>query len=218
MGRALAIPVLLLSPLTADGQELDAGQLHLTADGRRVGTERFRIWRTGSTVNAVARIEIIQRAAWVVGLQTDAGFLPMQYEVDEGRVTLVSGQRFADRIRFHFTNSEGERWKEYPVEDAGAILEPGVAHHYLLLVRALREAPDGRLALLLPLVGRSVTARLASRVEDSVAIGEGSVAATLYDLEIDGASHRVWLDADDRLLRVVDPMTKREAVRAPAEG
>ncbi|WP_419949367.1 hypothetical protein [Candidatus Palauibacter sp.] len=218
MGRALAIPVLLLSPLVADGQELDAGQLHLTLDGRRVGTERFRVWRTGSTVNAVARIEIVQRAAWEVGLQTDAAFLPTQYEVHEGRATLVSGQRFADRVRFHFTSPEGERWKEYPLQDAGAILEPGVAHHYLLLVRALRDTAEGRLALLLPLVGRSVTARLAGRTEDTVAIGEGSVAATRYDVEIEGVLHRVWLDADDRLLRVVDPVTKREAVRAPSEG
>ena len=216
-GRALALPVFLLAPVAANAQELDAGHLHINVDGRRVGTERFQVWRTGSTVNAVARIEIVQQPTWEVGLQTDAELLPTRY-VMEGRGTLVAGQRFADRFRFHVTTAEGERWREYPLPDAGAILETGVAHHYLLLVLALREAEEERIALLLPAAGRSVTARLAGRAEEPVAVGEGSVAATRYDVDIDGAAHRVWLDADDRLLRVFDPVNEREAVRAPVES
>lgn len=216
MGRALAVSIFLASPHPVDAQELDAGHLHIHVDGRRVGTERFRVWRTGSTLNAIARVEIVQQPAWEVGLQTDLGLVPTRY-VMEGRETLV-GQRFADRVRFHHTNAQGERWREYPLRDAGAILEPTVAHHYLLLVRALRETAEGRLDLLLPLAGRSVTATLAGRAEEAVAIGEGSVAATRYNVEIDGAPHLVWLDADDRLLRVVDRRGGREAIRAPAES
>ncbi|WP_419161218.1 hypothetical protein [Candidatus Palauibacter sp.] len=222
IGRGLAVSTLLLAPLMLSAQELDAGHLHVRIDGRRVGTERFRVWLTGSTVNAVAAIEIAQRPAWQVGLQMDPNMRPMKYEVREGRSALVSGERFADRVRFHFVTPEGERWKErwkeYPVTDAAAILEPGVAHHYLLLVRALREAPDGRLDVLLPLAGRSVPIRLTRQSAEPVAIGQGSVAATRFDLDIEGMRHSVWLDADDKLLRVVDPRTGREAVRAPTEG
>ncbi|WP_425152731.1 hypothetical protein [Candidatus Palauibacter sp.] len=217
-GRALAVSVLLLSPLPAGAQELDAGHLQIHVDGRRVGSERFRVWRAGSTVNAVARIEIVQRPAREVGLQMDPDLLPMQYEVEEGRSVLVSGERFADRVRFQFATAGGEGWKEYMVQEVGAIVEPGVAHHYLLLVRTLREAPEGRLDVLLPLAGRSVPARLTGEGPDSVEIGEGSVAATRYDLEVDGAGLSVWLDADDKLLRVVEPGARREAIRAPVEG
>ena len=223
--RARALGALLLSPLLAGlpdplplaAQELDAGHLYLREAGRRVGTERFRVWRTGSTVNAFASVERVQRPAWQVRLQMDLDLLPVKYEVREGVSAVVSGERFPDRVRFHFATPEGERWKEYPVQDAAAILEPGIAHHYLVLVRALREAPDGRRKTILPLDGRTVTVRLTERTEARVSLGDQSVDATLYEVDVEGALHRVWLDADDRLLRVVDA-AGREALRAPPEG
>jgi len=216
---------LLLSPLLADlsappplnAQELDSGHLYLRDAGRRVGTERFRVWQTGSTVNAFATVEMVQRAAWQVRLQMDLNLLPVKYEIREGVSAVVSGERFPDRIRFHFATPEGERWKQYPVQDAAAIVERGIAHHYLILVRALREAPDGRLKAILPLDGRTVTVRLAARTEERVSLDEESVDATRYDVDMEGARHQVWLDAEDRLLRVLDA-DGREALRAPAES
>lgn len=224
-GKTRALAVLVLSPLLAhlpapvpmSAQELDAGHLYLREAGRRVGTERFRVWQTGSTVNAFASVEMLQRTAWQVRLQMDPELLPVKYEIREGVSALVSGERFPDRVRFHFATPEGERWKEYPVQDAAAILEPGVAHHYLVLVRALREAPGGRLQAILPLDGRIVTVRLTEVTQERVSLGEQSVDGTRYDVDIEGARHRVWLDADDRLLRVLDA-GGREAVRAPAGG
>ena len=219
LGALLLSPLLaaLSAPLPLSAQELDSGHLYLREEGRRVGTERFRVWRTGSTVNAVASVERVQRAAWQVRLQMDPRLLPVKYEIREGVSALVSGERFPDRIRFHFATPEGERWKDYPVQDAAAILEPGVAHHYLVLVQALRQAPDGRMKAILPLEGRSVTVRLADRTGQRVSLGEEPVDATRYDMDIEGARHRVWLDADDRLLRVLDA-GGREALRAPAGG
>ncbi|WP_420448660.1 hypothetical protein [Candidatus Palauibacter sp.] len=223
--KTRALAVLVLSPLLAhlpapvpmSAQELDAGHLYLQEAGRRVGTERFRVWQTGSTVNAFASVEMLQRTAWQVRLQMDPELLPVKYEIREGVSALVSGERFPDRVRFHFATPEGERWKEYPVQDAAAILEPGVAHHYLVLVHALREAPGGRLKAILPLDGRIVTVRLTEETQERVSLGEQSVDGTRYDVDIEGARHRVWLDADDRLLRVLDA-GGREAVRAPAGG
>ena len=219
LGALLLSPLLagLPGPVSLGAQELDAGHLYLREAGRRVGTERFRIWQTGSTVNAFANVERVQRAAWQVRLLMDLDLLPVKYEVREGVSTVVSGERFPDRVRFHFATPEGERWKEYPVQDAAAIFEPGIAHHYLVLVRALRAAPDGRLNAILPLDGRTVTARLTGRAEERVSLGDESVDATRYEVEVGGARHRVWLDADDRLLRVVDA-AGREALRAPPES
>lgn len=219
LGALLLSPLLagLPDPLPLAAQELDAGHLYLREAGRRVGTERFRVWQTGSTVNAFATVERVQRAAWQVRLQMDLDLLPVKYEVREGVSAVVSGERFPDRVRFHFATPEGERWKEYPVQDAAAIFESGIAHHYLVLVRALREAPDGRLKAILPLDGRAVTARLTGRTEERVSLGDESVDATRYEVDVEGARHRVWLDADDRLLRVVDA-AGREALRAPPEG
>ena len=211
LGALLAgLPV----PPPLNAQELDAGRLYLREDGRRVGTERFRVWRTGSAVNAFAGVERVQQAAWQVRLQLDPDLRPVKYEIREGVSALVSGERFPDRVRFHFATPAGERWKQYPVEDAAAILERGVAHHYLVLVHALTAAPDGRLTAILPLDGRAVTVRLAAQTEESVSLGDASVEATRYDVDMEGALHRVWLDAEGRLLRVLDA-EGRGAVRAP---
>ena len=183
-----------------------------------MGTERFRIWRTGSTVNAVASVEMVQRAAWQVRLQMDAGLRPMIYRILEGSAAMVTGERLPDRVRVHVSTTDGERWKEYPEQDADAILETGVGNHYLLLVWALRRNPDRPLNVLLPLEGRSVATRLAKISEVPLTVGGDSVDAMLSDVEIEGALHRVWLDENDRLLRVVDPRTGLEAVRAPADS
>ena len=108
----IVLPGLLLWPSTAAAQELDAGQLQVRVNGRRAGVERYRVWRTGSTVNAVATVERAQEEAWQVRLQMDPALLPMKYELREGQVAIVSGERFADRVRFHSVSEDGERWKE----------------------------------------------------------------------------------------------------------
>ena len=213
----ILLPGLLLWPSPGTTQELDAGQLQVRVDGRRVGVERYRVWRTGSTVNAVATVERVPEETWQVRLQMDPNFLPMKYELREGQVAIVSGERFADRVRFHSVSEDGERWKEYPVRGVRSILEIGVAHHYLLLVRILRDAPGERTEILIPTLGRAVLAQLAGQAAERVSIGEQSVAATRYDIDIDGARHSAWLDADDKLLRVVEPHTGREAVRMPTD-
>lgn len=210
--------MLLLSPAAGTSQELDAGQLQVRVNGRRVGVESYRVWRTGSTVNAVATVERAQEETWQVRLQMDPDLLPMKYELREGQVAIVSGERFADRVRFHSVSEEGERWKEYPVRGVRSILETGVAHHYLLLVRTLRDAPGQRTEILIPTLARAVVARLVGQAAEQVLIGEQSVPATRYDIDIDGAPHSAWLDADDRLLRVVEPQSGREAVRMSING
>ena len=59
------------APAPAAAQELDAGQLQVNENGRRVGVERFRIWRAGSTVNA--RQDLIVQLPRRVPAGADAG-------------------------------------------------------------------------------------------------------------------------------------------------
>ncbi|MCG8467201.1 MAG: hypothetical protein MJB57_03195 [Gemmatimonadetes bacterium] len=209
---ALALWGAIWSPLAA--QELDAGQLQWRADGRRTGVERFRVWRTGSTVNAVATIERVQGDERQIGLQLDADLVPTRYQFQEGS-SLVEGTRFADRVRFHMVSDDGERWKEFPARAVQAVIEPDVAHHYLLLLQLLRERPDG-LAIVIPSRGERALARLAGEGPDRVAVGEGSVSATRYDVEIGETRRSAWIDGEGKLLRVLDPGSGREALRLPA--
>ncbi|MDX1578642.1 MAG: hypothetical protein R3266_09155 [Gemmatimonadota bacterium] len=213
-GTALIAAAACASGLSA--QELDAGQLQLTEGGERLGVERFRIWRAGTTVNAVATVELSGGSEWQVGVQLSAELLPLKYELQGQGAPRVSGERFSDRVRFHSIDESGERWKEFPSREVQALLEDGVAHHHLVLVRVLRQANGGRATVVVPSRGEIVAARLVGEGEDRVSIGERSVSATRYDLEIGGAPRSVWLDADDRLLRVRDTASRREAIRLPA--
>jgi len=209
LAALFAFPGLVLA------QELDAGQLQWRADGRRIGVERFRIWRTGSTFNAVATIERVQGEERKIGLQMDPDLVPMKYEFRETGSPSISGERYADRVQFHTVSREGERWREFPPRSVRAIVEPGVAHHYLVLLRILEDNPGG-VAVVIPSRGERARARLTGERADRVDIGQGSVAATRYDVEIGDIQRSVWLDSDGRLLRVLDPATGREAVRLPA--
>lgn len=218
VGALLASGFLFADVTMLRGQELDAGQLQVRVEGRRVSLERYRVWQNGSTVNAVASIQRPQMEERQVRLQMDPNLVPLRYELREGRVPVVSGERFADRVRVHTVSEEGERWKEYPTRGVTAILEPGVAHHYLLVLRVLREAPGGTTEVLIPSSGRTVTARLVREIAERVPIGDGSVPATRFDIEVEETRHSAWLDSDGRLLRVVDPSSGREAVRVPDDS
>jgi len=212
-GGLLTALFALPGPILA--QELDAGQLQWRADGRRIGVERYRVWRTGSTVNAVATIERVQGEERKIGLQMDPDLVPMKYQFQEGRSPSISAERFADRVRFHTVSEDGERWREFPARSVRAIVELGVAHHYLVLLRILEGSPDD-VAVVIPSRGERVTARLIGEAADRVDIGQGSVAATRYDIEIGDMRRSAWLDSEGKLLRVLDPSTGREAVRLPA--
>lgn len=217
-GRLLTGALLVGLGLPAGGaaQEIDAGQLQLLEDGRRVGVERFRIWRAGQTVNAVANIDRPQGEEWQVGIQMDADLVPLKYGLQEGRRPLVSGDRYADRVRFHTASPEGERWKEFPPSAVGAIVEVGVAHHYFLLLHVLRAGGDG-LSAIVPTRGERVDARLVGEADDRVSVGDRTVTATRYDLDIGDDRVRVWVDAQDKLLRVANG-SGFEAVRLPPRG
>ena len=219
------------SASAAGAQDFDQGRLYLHVGGERIGTESFRVWASGSIVDAVANIEIAEQSARRVGLRMDGELRPVRYSdqgpaatapgdgAPDGATVTVTAERGPDRIRVHVfelggEDGEVESWREVPPREADVILDPSVAHHYLLLWLSLRESPEGALTALIPRERRSVSARLDGSAPDEVRVGEESVPATRYDLVIDGHPRRVWLDAEERLLRVLDPQTGREAVRA----
>lgn len=217
-GLAGSLAALAILPLGSSGQEIDAGQLQIREGGRQVGVERFRIWSAGGSVNAVATVDRGREAEWQVGIQLDGDWLPMKYELREARTPRVSGERLPDRVRFHVVSDAGERWKEYPPQTVAGILETGVLHHFYVLVRRLDGGGLSSVQVVVPTTGETAAVRLSGRASDQVSLGDRQVAATRFDLDVAGASVQVWIDADQRLLRVVDAGSGREAVREPSRG
>lgn len=201
-------------PAAAQTDDIDAGRLELREGGQRVGVENFRVWRSGSTLNAIATVESGGREAQV-GLRIGVDHRPIRFErIADGRRT-VEADWGGDRVRIHTLSEDGERWKELPSRGPGSVLEPGVGHHYLVLVHVLRESGGGRAGVIVPSRGESADARMGGESADQVTIGGRAVAATRYELRIGGSTVNVWVDAEGRLLRVHDPSTGREAIRLP---
>lgn len=219
---ATLLALLVEAPAPASAQEIDAGRLAIEEGGARVGTESYRIWRDAGTVRARARITGEGgggSGATEFLLQTDANFRPVLYKVVGNGGEAAEATLTGDRLNLHVTTSGGERWKEFLARGSVAILEPRVAHHYLLVIRALREAaPGSRITVIVPTRTEQTPLVVSAREADQVTIGDRRVAATRYDLELLGSTRRVWVDGNGRLLRLEDPASGRVATRLPDSG
>lgn len=209
-----------LNPAGSQAQELDSGRLELREGGQRIGIESFRVWRAGSTLNAVATVEppAGRPGSFQVGLQLNADYRPIRYQRSvEGR-RAVEALWSADRVRLHMVTDEGERWKELPSRGPASVLGEGVAHHLLVLVLVLREEESGRIGVIMPGAGEGGDAQLGGEAPEGVTIEGRSVAATRYEVRIGSTVYHVWLDSQDRLLRVRNVTDGWEAIRLPARG
>lgn len=220
--RALGAAVLVglsVAPGGLSAQQLDAGRLAIEIDGRRVGTESFRVWREQSTVDAFALVTRDNGGARQLDIRfrSDANLRPVQYRLrGESPALSVDGEWTGDRLRLHVNSDRGERWKEFATPGGGAVLEEGVAHHYLLLAHRLRDAQMGRrLAVIIPSRSTRVEGALRARQSDRVRIGAQEVAGTRFDIDVGGQIRRVWIDDQNRLLRVEDPGLRLVATRLP---
>jgi len=214
LGVAAALGAWFPSP--ASPQQIDAGRLALRDGGQRVGVESFRVWEAGANLNAVANIEPtgIRGGEFQVGLELDGQFRPVRYRLlgPDGRV--IEGIWSVDRVQIHTVTNEGERWREIASRGPSTVLEVGIAHHHLVLVHLLRET-GGRATVVVPLLGKSFAAELVGEQPAEVEVDGRPIAATRYDIEVDGRLRQVWTDAEGRLLRVLDTATGWEAVRLP---
>lgn len=200
----------------ASAQQVDAGRLAIRDGGQRIGIESFRVWEAGANLNSVASVEPSGNRGgdFQVGFSLDGQYRGTEFRLRGPDGRALDGVWSVDRIRIHTTATEGERWRELPSRGASTVLEEGVAHHYLVLVHVLRET-GGRVTAVIPLRSAIVDAELVGSQDSQVTLDGLSIAATRYDLRVDGQERRVWIDADGRLLRVLDPASGREALRLP---
>ena len=201
-------------PTGAAAQEIDAGRLELHQDGRRVAIESFRVWEAGANLNAAGTLEPVGNTGgeFQVGVALDGQLRPVRYELRGPGARVITGAWAVDRVRLHTVTDEGERWRELASRGAGSVLEVGVAHHHLVLVRVL-EGGGGRATVVVPLRGEAVDAQLVGKRADEVTVDGRGIAATRYDLRVGSSQRSVWVDAEGRLLRVIDSSSGLEAIR-----
>jgi len=212
------------SPREARAQvdEMDAGRMELRVGGERVAVENFRVWRQGESFNAAA-VLTVERGPGAgtkqVVLKMTADRQPLEYiqrhDADGPDIDFVWR---GDRWWLRTSDADGERTKEFANRlPATVVLEPGVAHHYLVLVARLPDyRPEVGVSVIHPSDGRQTSARLSGRSDEPVEALGRSYDAVRYDVQIMGDRHSVWVGPEGRLLRVL--AGEFEAVRVADDG
>jgi hypothetical protein len=215
----LAAFAALGAPAAAQTVQLDEGSFRILVNGREVGTETFSLRQNGTGADAVVIAQgrvVLDANETTANVQlSGTGLRLVAYDVelsgeDARRIRAsVSGSRASART----VSSAGETMKEYLVSDGAVLLDDGVAHHYYMIAKRA-EAGASSTPILIPRESRQVQATISVAGNESVSAGGSTVTAKKIVVQPRGGDVRsVWVDAQNRVLRVEIPARNYVAVR-----
>lgn len=220
-GAALLVPL----ALQAQTATLDEGAFRLLVDGREVGTETFSIRQSGegdrAVVIAQGRVVLADGGGEQVVSSLQLSGTPLRpaaydLQVQGGDAERIAGRVVGGRFSARIVRPSGEQMREYLVSDGAVIADEGVAHHYYFLAQRV-NGKDARVPLVIPRSSRQVWADVSVTDGQSVQIGGSSVAARRLDVQPQGGhAAQVWVDAQNRVLRVAIPSSRFVAERTAA--
>ena len=215
----LAALAALAAPAAAQTVQLDEGSFRILVNGREVGTETFSLRQNGTGADAVVIAQgrvVLDANETTANVQlSGSGLRLVAYDVelsgeDARRIRAsVSGSRASART----VSSAGETMKEYLVSDGAVLLDDGVAHHYYMIAKRA-EAGASSTPILIPRESRQVQATISVAGNESVSAGGSTVTAKKIVVQPRGGDVRnVWVDGQNRVLRVEIPARNYVAVR-----
>jgi hypothetical protein len=215
----LAAFAALGAPAAAQTVQLDEGSFRILVNGREVGTETFSLRQNGTGADAIVIAQgrvVLDANETTANVQlSGTGLRLVAYDVelsgeDARRIRAsVSGSRASART----VSSAGETMKEYLVSDGAVLLDDGVAHHYYMIAKRA-EAGASSAPILIPRESRQVQATISVAGNESVSAGGSTVTAKKIVVQPRGGDVRsVWVDAQNRVLRVEIPARNYVAVR-----
>ena len=209
----------------AQAVEVDQGTFIVELGGRVVGTETFRIRRSGFGDNArtIAQgtLEIVLDGSSQTILSA-LGTLGVGMSLDAYQVNVSPPSELSIRLErrgarmVSATSSEAgveeREYREALPQTPTVVLDGFFAHHYFFL--APYQSPgEISLSAILPRRGRQSTGTLRMTTVEPVTVGGATISAQRLELRLDGAVHDIWLDGQNRVLRVQIPSQDYVAVR-----
>jgi hypothetical protein len=203
--------VALVAPRAASAQvvTVDEGSFTILRGGSRVGHESFTIRKTAGpggdvfVANATVNYDA-QRLS--PALRTDDSFSPLAYQVEvrsgdavqERLKGLIGRGRFSAQVM----TPQGESAKEYLVSDGALVLDDDVFHQYYFLAQKLRDG-SGSVPVVVPRRNVQETMRVQANGSERLTVGGVPFDARQIILtEPSGATRRIWVDAQGRVLKV----------------
>lgn len=221
---AAAIP--LSGPLQAQVATLDEGTFVIEQNGRQIGTESFTVRSSGFGQNrrifAEATLEITAPAsdrstarAALLTEGTNQSIRIYELSVDGPDPMQLKMEARGDRYRVQVTRGPRIQEREFRARALGQpvlLLDRLLSHQYYFLGRLMRD--DSRdLSVVVP---RDLLQRDGSLEElgtETVTVGRQSLEATHLRVRLDDEVHEIWLDVQNRVLRVEIPSQGIVAVR-----
>ena len=217
---------LLAAEAGAQAVDVDEGTFIVEVGGRAVGTETFRIRRSGFGDNArtIAQgtLDIVedgsrQTIQSLLGAIGGGMFLDAyQVKVSPPSELSIRLERRGSRMISETSSRSGVEEREYRralPQTPTVVLDRFFAHHYFFIAR-YQTPSEFHLSAILPRPGgqSNGTLRMAE-VETLTLGGQTTIQAQRLELRIDGFVHDIWLDAQNRVLRVQIPSLDYVAVR-----
>ncbi len=221
------ILVLLPAALSAQNVTLDEGSFDISVNGQQVGTETFSIRRIGSgpAASIIARGRVVrENGAQEIGTSLQLQGNPPRPTAYEIVVQGDAAQRIlaradGDRFTVRFISPEGERMREYLIRGRVALLDDGIAHQYYFLRALMGSSSSADLTLIIPRRSLQTSAHIQVQGQDSIRVGNRTIAATEYTLQPTGAGQQqFWTDSQGRILRVSIPDRSFIAQRTAPPG
>jgi hypothetical protein len=191
---------------------VDEGSFTITRGGTRVGQETFTIRRTaasgGEVYVANATVDYDARRI-SPALRADGAFAPLAYQLE-----VRAGDEVQERLRgrvgrgrfiAEVNTPKGQSVKEYIVSNDALVLDDDVFHQYYFLAQRARTlGPSGGSApVVVPRSNTQVVMRVRSAGEERLTVGRATLnARQLVLTEPGGATRRIWVDEQGRVLKV----------------
>lgn len=207
---AVATALPLLGARSVEGQNvtLDEGAFVIDVEGRQVATETFKIRRSGQGEAAVviAQATLLFSRGDVESMTTllqargrDLELTGYQVRVSTDEVTSLRDN--GQRLEAVTTSSAGQREREYRGGSQAVVLEELFAHHYYFLGWRARQEPTS-VSVIVPRAGTQAWASLVQGGVETVQVGGTRVPAQRLTLDVRGLKHDIWVDQQNRVLRV----------------
>jgi hypothetical protein len=216
-----------LEGLAAQTITIDEGTFLIEIEGQLIGTESFKIRSVGSgaemrtiaqgdlVISKHETTETVQSALGALGTNMSVQAYQTRSSPSDVEINLQRrGNRF---LAMTSTSShlEERQYKLLSDRTPTIILDEYFAHHYfLVLPHQFTESQE--LSAVFPLLGEQVSAKLELGSVEPISLGDKPIQAQYLQLNMDGAVHKIWIDGQNRILRVEIPQNDYVAYRNPA--
>lgn len=204
-------------PVWAQAVLLDEGSFVVEIGGRAIGTESFRIRRSGFGDNAQVIAQGTLEIAGDAGRQTiqsALGTVGIGMTLDAYQVKVAGAgelqvllQRRGDRLVAETTSDAGVEEREYrrpSTRRPTIILDRFMAHHYFFL-GPYQNPGESSVSIVRPRPGGQTEGVLRMASVEPLSVGDRTLQAQRLQLVLEGAIHELWLDSQNRVLRVEIP-------------